>query len=340
MSKKVKVVMTRTNDTFIELSERARISNNAGARIFVSIHMNAFNGSARGVETFLHNASSASLSFAQKANDALLEQFNVPNRGVKRANFAVLRGTYKNSLSILTETLFMDNSQDAALFKRSDFVEKAAQAHVKAILSVANEGDTVCLDPGHGGHDNGATGNGKREKDLVLKIALRTRDILEGKVDKTSSGTSFTNFSNAQKYDEISKAVESVRHLQNLLIGAGFPLPKYGADNKPGSETLSAIQNFQREYNISSPSGDFYGRPGAETIKKLRSIVEYGGVRRVSRTGYTKGNDVRAIQRVLGVNDDSIYGPVTANAVKRYQTTNGLISDAVVGPQTWSHMFG
>lgn len=36
----------------------------------------------------------------------------------------------------------------------------------------------IYLDPGHGGSDPGATGNGLREKDLTLKIALRTRSIL------------------------------------------------------------------------------------------------------------------------------------------------------------------
>ncbi|GAE28225.1 N-acetylmuramoyl-L-alanine amidase [Halalkalibacter wakoensis JCM 9140] len=35
------------------------------------------------------------------------------------------------------------------------------------------------LDPGHGGSDTGATGNGMTEKDLVLDISLRIRDILE-----------------------------------------------------------------------------------------------------------------------------------------------------------------
>lgn len=36
----------------------------------------------------------------------------------------------------------------------------------------------VCIDPGHGGHDPGAVGNGLREKDIVLDIGLRCRDLL------------------------------------------------------------------------------------------------------------------------------------------------------------------
>lgn len=36
----------------------------------------------------------------------------------------------------------------------------------------------IYLDPGHGGNDPGATGNGLQEKNVTLSIALKTRDIL------------------------------------------------------------------------------------------------------------------------------------------------------------------
>lgn len=36
----------------------------------------------------------------------------------------------------------------------------------------------IFIDPGHGGSDIGATGNGLQEKDVTLDIALKTRDIL------------------------------------------------------------------------------------------------------------------------------------------------------------------
>lgn len=39
---------------------------------------------------------------------------------------------------------------------------------------------------------------------------------------------------------------ESVTQLQVLLISAGYPLPKYGADGSFGSETVQAVMDFQR----------------------------------------------------------------------------------------------
>ena len=42
-----------------------------------------------------------------------------------------------------------------------------------------NEMSTICLDPGHGGADPGAVGNGLHESDVVLDIALKARAYLE-----------------------------------------------------------------------------------------------------------------------------------------------------------------
>jgi N-acetylmuramoyl-L-alanine amidase len=57
-SRAIQVVMTRTRDTLIALSDRGRIANEAHGDLFVSIHVNAANpswhdpGAARGFETY------------------------------------------------------------------------------------------------------------------------------------------------------------------------------------------------------------------------------------------------------------------------------------------------
>ena len=50
------------------------------------------------------------------------------------------------------------------------------------------------------------------------------------------------------------------------------------------------------------------------------------------------GNDVKYVQRFLGVKVDGYYGPNTRAAVIRYQKMRGLKVDGYVGPVTWRNL--
>jgi N-acetylmuramoyl-L-alanine amidase len=75
----VKVVFTRTNDTFIELYKRASIANDCKADLFISIHCNAARTAViSGTETYvmgLHK-SEANLEVAKLENAAILKEEN------------------------------------------------------------------------------------------------------------------------------------------------------------------------------------------------------------------------------------------------------------------------
>lgn len=47
-----------------------------------------------------------------------------------------------------------------------------------------------------------------------------------------------------------------------------------------------------------------------------------------------QGDDVRAVQRKLGLAADGVFGPGTRNAVKAFQSSQGLTADGIVGPST------
>jgi murein L,D-transpeptidase YcbB/YkuD len=57
------------------------------------------------------------------------------------------------------------------------------------------------------------------------------------------------------------------------------------------------------------------------------------------RKGHT-GEEVKQIQRELGIEDDGIFGPVTESAVMRFQLEEHLDIDGIVGPKTWAALFG
>ena len=56
------------------------------------------------------------------------------------------------------------------------------------------------------------------------------------------------------------------------------------------------------------------------------------------RVGST-GDDVKKVQKKLGVQADGIFGSGTEKAVKTWQAEHGLKADGIVGPATWGSMF-
>lgn len=52
------------------------------------------------------------------------------------------------------------------------------------------------------------------------------------------------------------------------------------------------------------------------------------------------GSIVKAIQKLLGINDDGMFGPNTENAVEKFQEHNKLVIDGLVGVKTWDKLTG
>jgi len=136
----VSVRMSRTNDTTLSLTQRTNAANTWGADFFLSIHINAGGGS--GYEDYRYNTLSAT-SNAGKIQAAIhtavmneLKAFGVFDRGVKSANFHVLRESNMNAM--LTENLFIDTKADADLLKRNDVLDAIARGHVTGIAKTYN----------------------------------------------------------------------------------------------------------------------------------------------------------------------------------------------------------
>jgi N-acetylmuramoyl-L-alanine amidase len=124
---------TRTDDRFLELSERAEIANKLKADYFISVHINA--GGGTGFETYIYNGgvSAPTVAYQNVIHQEILKAIgNVKDRGKKRANYAVLRQTKMPAL--LTENLFIDNANDAAKLKSEQFLLQIAHGHVQGIV--------------------------------------------------------------------------------------------------------------------------------------------------------------------------------------------------------------
>ena len=129
------VVMTRTNDAYSTLDQRVNMANNSGADIFLSIHNNAaLSQYAHGTETYWSsNGVSGSNQFANLVQNNLVSQIGRANRGVKTANFRVIK--YTKMAAALVECAFVSNPTEVELLKSGDFREKCAAGLYNAIAA-------------------------------------------------------------------------------------------------------------------------------------------------------------------------------------------------------------
>ncbi len=113
-----------------ELSEGVRKANNANVDIFVSLHMNSFNGQAHGTEAWVHaNAGSFVTSIATRMCDNFAN-LGFYNRGVKHRNLYEM--THVNAPNIIFETCFCDSEKDISIWSPTPY-EVMARAIANAI---------------------------------------------------------------------------------------------------------------------------------------------------------------------------------------------------------------
>lgn len=92
-NKGYEVIFTRNGDTEnTSLAFRADVANMAGADIFISIHCNAEETEVtHGIETYCRTGAAAGRKLAGKIQENLAALEYTIDRGIKEANFAILR---------------------------------------------------------------------------------------------------------------------------------------------------------------------------------------------------------------------------------------------------------
>lgn len=119
----VKIVYTRDDDRFVELDERGKIANRAGAKLFVSVHCNASsNRKADGVEVYLLglHKTEAALKVAQRENAVIIEEKDYEER---YKNF-----TDENLIMItMAQSAFVHQSEKLAEIISADIARRAGR---------------------------------------------------------------------------------------------------------------------------------------------------------------------------------------------------------------------
>ena len=125
---------TRTRDTFLSLDERSNYERKIRPSYFISFHRNAFKPEhAAGVETFVYLTNNEKSGNVAREIQNRLVGIGFKDRGVKKANFHVLRETY--APAVLLEVGFIDNTSDNKIFdsKFDAIVEAIAEGIIDGI---------------------------------------------------------------------------------------------------------------------------------------------------------------------------------------------------------------
>lgn len=133
----IDVTLTRSDDRFVTLSDRAKDANMDKVDLFVSVHVNATtNPSAEGFETFIYlNSLSEKTRDAQNAihNAVITNAPYFKDRGKQKKNLQVLRTT--KMPGVLTEFGFITNKKDSDILKDNSKLLQIAKAQA---LGIAN----------------------------------------------------------------------------------------------------------------------------------------------------------------------------------------------------------
>lgn len=160
-----RVVMTRRGDKYVELAERAEIARRAGADLFISLHYNSVESSASrvtGVEVFTmtpqfqystSDTAREDVALARVAGPGnaydhwnvvvghylhrgLVRDLGVPDRGFKRARYAVLR--LAGCPAVLVEAGYLSHDAEARRISSPAYRQKIATSIADGVRSYAD----------------------------------------------------------------------------------------------------------------------------------------------------------------------------------------------------------
>ncbi|MCA6423565.1 MAG: N-acetylmuramoyl-L-alanine amidase [Flavobacterium sp.] len=128
-NKNIKILFTRDDDQFLELSERTKYINNIKPDLVLSLHINQnTNVTTNGFEAFVYDKSIAyerSNELAQKLVLDFEKKIPLKNRGVKTAPFWILK---KSEVpAIIIEMGFLSNENDRKYITSSEGQTQIAQ---------------------------------------------------------------------------------------------------------------------------------------------------------------------------------------------------------------------
>lgn len=130
----VNVVMTRSDDRYPELEERADIANRRNADLFVSIHCDSNpDRSRQGFTVYVARAGSPEAHRVAGEINQAMAATGAESHGIREADYKVLVNT--SGPAVLIEIGYLSNTQDCARLRDGAYQNRLAQAIATGILA-------------------------------------------------------------------------------------------------------------------------------------------------------------------------------------------------------------
>ncbi len=152
----LRVIMTRTTDTYPSLPARVALANATPNCVFVSVHFNHGGSSAQGIETYAlapqgttrsrkeestnddarfqgNSRDSENIALATAIHASLLQQTGAPDRGIMRDRWFVLKGIERPG--VLLECGFVSNPTECGRINQVAYRDKLAMGICSGIMN-------------------------------------------------------------------------------------------------------------------------------------------------------------------------------------------------------------
>jgi N-acetylmuramoyl-L-alanine amidase len=134
-----KVILTRTDDSYVGLPERPAVADKYSADFFISIHCNALGipDKMTGIETYYHSGQASSRALASAIHTCVIQRTGMKDRGahqdtkLHQTGLSVLRNA--NVPAILIECGYIDCAVDRSKLCDDSYKSKLAQAVVEGL---------------------------------------------------------------------------------------------------------------------------------------------------------------------------------------------------------------
>lgn len=117
-----------------DLVDRVKKANAQTLDLFVSIHLNAGGGS--GTETYVYSTSSTAYNYAKNIQSKIVSKCKFKDRGVKTANFYVLKNTIAPAL--LLELFFIDTKADCDNYNADNLAKAIVEGITGKSVTTSN----------------------------------------------------------------------------------------------------------------------------------------------------------------------------------------------------------